>query len=171
LEKASERFHDATGCIAESVCTPANPPKGTAMHATAIPAVRIVPTVTRAPFRSAPLLAVCAMALVVAVAVAATGARSQQSFAIHGLHAQRHAEAAQDLLAQRYAQAYGRFAQLADEGHEPSALMALAMVCHGPSMFGSEWSATPGQLRRWSAMAVHEVQEHGLLIAEHDRGE
>lgn len=74
-------------------------------------------------------------------------------------------------LARRYAEAYGRFAELADEGHAPSAWMALLMVSNGPALFGGEWSATAGQLRRWSALATRHAQERSALIPVHDRGE
>jgi hypothetical protein len=70
-----------------------------------------------------------------------------------------------------YAGAYGRFADLADEGHGPSAQWALAMASQGPTLFGSEWSATRGQLRRWSAISARSVREHSAEIADHDRGE
>ena len=56
-------------------------------------------------------------------------------------------------LARRYAEAYGRYADLADAGDPAAASMALAMVVHGPALFGSEWSATSGQLQRWSSLA------------------
>ena len=106
-----------------------------------------------------------------AVAVVAAPAASGELHDTAARHAQHHADAVQAFLAQRYAVAYGRFAELADAGHAPSALMALAMVCQGRSMFGSDWSATPGQLQRWSAMAAHEVDERGTRIPDHDRGE
>jgi hypothetical protein len=83
----------------------------------------------------------------------------------------RFAHAVQALRAQDYAGAYGRFADLADEGHAASAQWALAMVSQGPTIFGSEWSATRGQLRRWSAISARETRDHAELIAEHDRGE
>ena len=83
----------------------------------------------------------------------------------------RQALAAQAFQSREYATAYGRFAELADAGDAPSALMALAMLRHGPSVFGSEWSITPGQVQRWSELALHEVREHGTAIAQHDRGE
>jgi len=123
-----------------------------------------------------PLLAVRALTVAVplivagAAAVAAATADSEEFDPVGPQCMQRQA-ALQAFRAQRYATAYGRFAQLADEGDVPSALIALAMVRHGPSMFGSEWSATPGQLERWSAMAAQDVRERGLLIADHDRGE
>jgi hypothetical protein len=83
----------------------------------------------------------------------------------------RQALAVQAFQARQYPMAYGRFAELADAGDAPSALMALAMMRHGPTVFGSEWSITPGQVQRWSELALHEVREHGTAIAQHDRGE
>jgi hypothetical protein len=83
----------------------------------------------------------------------------------------RYDAAVHALSAQRYSTAYGRFAALADEGHAPSALMALAIVRYRPSMSGAQWSATPAQLRHWSALVAREVHERGSLIAEYDRGE
>lgn len=91
--------------------------------------------------------------------------------ALEARQAPRHAEAVRLFRARDYAAAYGRFADLADEGHGPSAQWALAMVSQGPALFGSEWSATRGQLRRWSAVAARSVREHAEEIAEHDRGE
>ena len=83
---------------------------------------------------------------------------------------QRYAEAVQAFQAQRYSAAYGRFAALADEGHAPAALMALALVRYAP-MFGAEWSATPAQMEDWSALAMQDMRVAGALIARHDRGE
>jgi hypothetical protein len=64
------------------------------------------------------------------------------------------------LKEKRYADAYGKFAQLADEGHGPSAEMAMAMVLHGRMLFDQEWSATPGQQRRWTAMSQQRARQH-----------
>jgi len=83
----------------------------------------------------------------------------------------RQALAVQAFQARDYPMAYGRFAELADAGDALSALMALAMVRHGPLLFGSDWSVTPGQVHRRSAMALREVHDHGLAIAQHDKGE
>jgi len=83
----------------------------------------------------------------------------------------RYGRAVQALRAQDYAGAYGRFADLADAGHAPSAHWALAMVGQGQAVFGSEWSATQGQLRRWSALSAREALDRTDLIPEHDRGE
>ena len=79
---------------------------------------------------------------------------------------QRYAEAVQAFQAQRYSAAYGRFAALADEGHAPAALMALALVRYAP-MFGAEWSATPAQMEDWSALAMQDMRVAGALIARH----
>ena len=74
-------------------------------------------------------------------------------------------------LARRYAEAYGRFAELADGGSAPAAWMALMLVSNGPTQFGGEWSATPGQLQRWNALATRHAQERSVRIPVHDRGE
>jgi hypothetical protein len=125
---------------------------------------------------AAVLVAVCSASVGAAVLIAsaaqaqAPAARSQ-TLDIAQIRGQRYAEAVQAFMAQRYADAYGRFTTLADAGHAPSALMALAMVRHGASMFGSDWSATPGQLQRWSAMAKSDLRQNQVRITEHERGE
>ncbi len=73
--------------------------------------------------------------------------------------------------AQHHAEAFGRFAALADAGDARAASIALAMVTHGPALFGSDWSATPGQLRRWSALAAQHQAQRLVLIPDHPRGE
>jgi len=83
----------------------------------------------------------------------------------------RFGDAVRLFRAHDYAGAYGRFAALADRGHAPSAQWALAMVSQGPELFGSEWSATEGQMRRWSALSARDVRERAVVIAGHDRGE
>lgn len=74
-------------------------------------------------------------------------------------------------LARRYAEAYGRYADLADAGDPAAASMALAMVMHGHSLFGSDWSATSGQLQRWRALAQQFAGQREGSIAAQDRGE
>lgn len=56
--------------------------------------------------------------------------------------------------AQRFPQAYGRFIELAERGHAPSAQMALMMYSNGPSVFGSDWDANPDQLQRWQRLTL-----------------
>lgn len=81
------------------------------------------------------------------------------------------ARAHEAFAAQRYAEAYGRYAALADQGDAVAAWMALTLVSNGPVLFGTEWSATPGQLQRWSALAARHVEQRSALIPLHDRGE
>lgn len=78
---------------------------------------------------------------------------------VRARHAQMHADATEAFLAHRYSAAYGRFARLADEGHVPSALIALTMIRYGRSMFGADWDATPEQVQRWSALAAEDARE------------
>lgn len=80
-------------------------------------------------------------------------------------------QAQEAFVAGRYAEAYGRYASLADAGDAQAAFMALLLVANGPAVFGGEWSATPGQLQRWNALAARHVQAHRAEIVEHDRGE
>lgn len=124
-----------------------------------------------------PMLAVMALTIGAALIASATAkatvalspARAIQVAGAEQMR--RQVLAAQAFQAREYATAYGRFAELADTGDAPSALMALAMLRHGPSMFGSDWSITPGQVQRWSAIALQDVRDYGLAIAMHDRGE
>ena len=74
-------------------------------------------------------------------------------------------------LGRRYAEAYGRYADLADAGDPAAASIALAMVMHGPALFGSEWSASNGQLQRWSALAQQFALQRVVSIAAQDRSE
>ena len=74
-------------------------------------------------------------------------------------------------LDHRYAEAYGRYAGLADAGDPVAASMALTMVMHGPALFGSDWSATSGQLQRWNALAKQFAERREGSIVAHDRGE
>jgi hypothetical protein len=70
----------------------------------------------------------------------------------------------------RRAAAYGRFARLADAGHVPSAQIALVMLRHGDALFGSDWSATPAQQQRWTALVVNAARQR-LDAQEYDRGD
>lgn len=64
-----------------------------------------------------------------------------------------YARALQSLQDKRYAEAFGRLAELADLGHPAAAQLALTLYDHGPALLGQAWSATPGQQRRWFALA------------------
>jgi len=132
------------------------------------------------PARSARLqsiLVIVVMALASALIVSAMGkamaAKSgERGSPIAGAEQmRRQAQAVQAFRNGQVAEAYGRFAALADAGDGGSALLALAMVRHGPALYGSEWSLTEGQLRRWSKIAFDDLQRQGMQIAAHDRGE
>ncbi len=112
--------------------------------------------------------AVCAIALASALAAAVPPALASDT-PPHGSLDRN--GAAQAFAEGRYAVAYGRYAQLADAGDAAAALMALALVCEGESAFGARWSATPGQLQRWSALVGRRVSEHGARIAADDGAE
>ncbi|MCW5658116.1 MAG: hypothetical protein KIT60_10470 [Burkholderiaceae bacterium] len=71
----------------------------------------------------------------------------------------------------RYAEAYGRYAALADAGDSVAASMALTLVVHGPAVFGSDWSATSDQWQRWSALAQQLAGQRVASIVAHDRAE
>ena len=117
------------------------------------------------------VLTVLALSLPAGPAGAAPAIDTRITAALEARQAPRYADAARLFRAHDYAGAYGRFADLADEGHGPSAQWALAMASQGPALFGSEWSATRGQLRRWSAISARSVREHAHEIAGHERGE
>ena len=51
-------------------------------------------------------------------------------------------------------QAYAAFAALADRGHGDAARIALQMARHGPALYGSSFSASDGQRKRWAALAA-----------------
>jgi hypothetical protein len=135
------------------------------------------------PLARLPLGAVAAMALSAmgAIGAALFALSTAQAGALSRTPSERQAEAPpmavleqranEAFRARRFAEAYGRFAELADKGHAPSAWMALMLVANGPAQFGGEWSATPGQLQRWNALAARHAQDRSVRIPVHDRGE
>ena len=120
---------------------------------------------------AAVVLTVLAISLPAGPAGATTSIDTRLTAALEAREAPRYAEAVRAFRAHDYAGAYGRFADLADEGHGPSAQWALAMASQGPTLFGSEWSATRGQLRRWIWLAAHQARDRTAQIPYHDRGE
>jgi len=98
----------------------------------------------------------CALMLVALTAQQPAGAIDQDTQVASLPSAQRnlYAFAVDSFRRQRYAAAYGRFARLADQGHIPSAQLALMMYRNGPVLFGNNWDATPEQIERWSALVV-----------------
>ena len=118
------------------------------------------------------LAAVVAAGLLVGAATKATAQARAKDVQIAGAEQmRRQAQAMQAFQTRQYAEAYGRFAALADDGDAQAAIVALAMVRNGQALFGSLWSATSGQLARWSALALRDLQQQTVAISGHDRGE
>jgi hypothetical protein len=69
------------------------------------------------------------------------------------------ADAAESLRTGRYADAYGRFVRLADEGDIEAARIALVMHALGPRAFGSSWDATVEQLIEWTQWSEASAKE------------
>ncbi len=108
------------------------------------------------------LLAAGAAAFVaVAAAPAHETARGSPSQAEHD--ANRYADASRWFRQGRHAAAYGRVAALADAGHLPSAQLALVMHEQGRALFGSEWSASPEQRRRWNTLVINAARQRVAL--------
>ena len=76
--------------------------------------------------------------------------------------------ATQSFREQRYSAAYGRFAELADAGHVPSAQLALVMYRNGQTLFGSNWSAAPSQEQSWNALVINSTRS-GVEFADRER--
>jgi hypothetical protein len=69
------------------------------------------------------------------------------------------ADAARSLRAGRFAEAYGRFVTLADEGDVDAARIALVMHRYGPEVFGSAWDASTEQLAQWTHWSEAAAQQ------------
>jgi hypothetical protein len=137
------------------------------MNQSAFPAANCLsrPSLSLAMTIAMPLIVVAANAFGIASA-------SAQELHTPGADTPRgYDDAVHALTAQRYSVAYSGFAALADQGHAPSALMALAIVSYRPSVSGPQWSATPAQLQRWSTLVAREVPEINSLIAEYRHGD
>lgn len=72
--------------------------------------------------------------------------------------AQRHAAAMFDYENSHWAAAYQALAALADEGHRPSARVALLMAARGPALYGQSFEASAPQRQRWAALQVPPVE-------------
>lgn len=117
------------------------------------------------PARGRALLPMLLVALGSAAAAAAlsTGPAETTRQATLG---RAHTEALARFRAQRHAEAYGRLMRLADAGHAPSAHIALVMLRQGPALFGTEWSASADQQRRWSLLLIRSEREQRPLATD-----
>jgi hypothetical protein len=86
----------------------------------------------------------------VPIAPVTAAAPSDRAALPHTEFAPTFADAAASLRHGRYADAYGRFVRLADEGDIDAARVALVMHALGPRLFGSAWDATAEQLMEWT---------------------
>lgn len=97
---------------------------------------------------SAVRVLVAALACVGAVAAAPpTGAQAEAL------------EEARDLYSQgKWSAAYGRFAQLADEGQAEAAHIALLMVRYGATLYGQDCAASRSQIEHWFALSLRRTK-------------
>lgn len=68
--------------------------------------------------------------------------------------AQRHALALRHCDACEWEQAFAVLARLADEGHVPSAHLALLMASHGPALFREAFFASALQRAHWGHLSA-----------------
>jgi hypothetical protein len=111
------------------------------------------------------------LGLLVAVAQIATALAADAAPLSRQAQSDRYAEALQLFHEQHYAAAYGRFAAAADAGHLLSAQLALVMYAHGRELFGSDWSATPDQRRRWNTLVINGARQRVELSDTEERGD
>jgi hypothetical protein len=116
-------------------------------------------------YRTAVVSSLLVVAAHIAAAVAADATtRSPQA------QRERYGDAVQSFRDQRYAAAYGRFAAMADSGHVPSAQLALLMHDQGRALFGSDWSASPDQRRRWNTLVINAARQR-VELPDNDGGD
>jgi hypothetical protein len=112
-------------------------------------------------FVSSLLIVAAQLAVAVAAEAPTRSAQAQR---------ERYADAVQSFREQRYAAAYGRFAAMADSGHLPSAQLALLMHDQGRILFGSDWSASPDQRRRWNTLVINAARQR-VAWPDDERGD
>ncbi len=64
-----------------------------------------------------------------------------------------HARAVELFRQARFSEAYGRFIELANEGHPASSRYALWMCEQGPALFGKDWDCAPHEIDDWALQA------------------
>ena len=90
-------------------------------------------------------------ACVLSTATAATAADAAKSETVF-------TEAMAQYKQGKWSGAYGRFAALADKGHAEAARIALIMLRHGSTMYGSDWGASQPQVDRWTKLALQRAE-------------
>lgn len=107
------------------------------------------------------LSALLATSIACAAALAAPNLRAADDKPMQVLspeQAKVEAEALNAFRQRRYSAAFGRFAELADAGHVPSAEIALMMSRHGATLFGSEWDTSVPRQARWNALVINSAR-------------
>lgn len=66
----------------------------------------------------------------------------------------------------KWSGAYGRFAALADQGHTEAARIALIMLRHGLTMYGSDWGASQPQIDQWTKLALQRAEPLRIVSGE-----
>ena len=94
------------------------------------------------------------LAAVLALSLSSVRAVENRTGRLSTLQQNMYTSAVELFRQQRYSAAYGRFVRLADDGHIPSAQLALVMYHNGPTLFGSSWDATPEQLEHWRELVI-----------------
>lgn len=86
--------------------------------------------------------------LVLAMAAACLGAPARASEPMD-----TYDEAVSRFRSSDWADAYGRFMDLANKGDADAARITLFMLRYGPRLHGSYWHALPHEVRRWERLA------------------
>lgn len=102
-----------------------------------------------------PIMACCLLGSATA-ATAADAAKPETAFT----------EAMTQYKQGKWPAAYGRFAELADQGHPEAARIALIMLRHGVSMYGSDWGASQPQIEQWTKLARERTEPLQIVSYE-----
>ena len=86
--------------------------------------------------------------LVLAMAAACVGAPARAAQPLY-----TYEEAVSRFRAGDWADAYGRFMDLANKGDADAARISLFMLRYGPQLHGSYWHALPHEVRHWQRLA------------------
>lgn len=84
--------------------------------------------------------------------------------ALDSAHAQLHLEAVRAMRRQHYSEAFVKFSKLADDGHVPSAQLAMAMLRNGTDVFGNGWSASEKQQAHWNQLISQGVNDRIAVL-------
>lgn len=100
-----------------------------------------------ASFRTAATWASLGLALaLLAVAMPATAAPPSYAERLY-------ARAVDSFRQGRFPEAYGRFIELANDGHPASARYALWMCEQGPPLFGKDWDCASHEVEEWARVS------------------